>query len=533
MLIRPTKYPLESEVGFLLRVAHANGLCEPKWLATNATKGLHQRLRICPHCLFEPGAYWFAAWQSGPPICNQHQCWLIDACPDCLKPFSFSTCRLHSCRCGQPYQAHCGVPVDPQIWKILYVDRVDPDVLMWMGSLAKHGLQGKPGKRASSKQVQEIAEFIELGSAAAVEWPKGFHALLSRIRIPQTGAKIALASSAFPAFAKRIRSIRDADWRARIEIEFLAYVRNTQGQESALLSRQIRSTSNAKLIAGRHGLSVERIKRVASQNALPVRVTEGGRKRYVIAPEIEERMIKELGDEVSTKQASAVLGLHPTRITALLSAQELTALGRGIRLASIRLFKDQILALATPVDSRSDRWASLSKVLKAYVPRTSTTEFFQAIKTRQIEVKCTTHPPSQTLGEGLLIQPDQVLAWLATRRAVQRCSDLKLDITHVAKALGVKPDVVRSLVLKGFLTPIETRANARAPQYFHRRDIDRFQEAFTSLKSLAAEAGIAPKQAPSWARHVGYEIVSGPTIDGCRQYFVRKAEIRKTERLAS
>lgn len=533
MLICLTQYPLESEVGFLLRVAHANGLCEPKWLATDATKGLHQRLRICPQCLLEPGAYWFAAWQSGPPICHQHQCWLIDACQDCLKPLSFSTCRLLSCRCGQAYQAHCSVPVDPQIWKILYVDRVDPDVLMWMGSLAKHGLQGKPGKRASSKQVQEIAEFIELGSAAAVDWPKGFHALLSRIRIPQTGAKIALASSAFPAFAKRTRSIRDTDWRARIEIEFLAYIRNTQGQESALLSRQVRSTSNAKLIAGRHGLSVERIKRVASQNAVPVRVTVGGRRRYVIASEIEEQIIKELGDEVSTKHASAVLGLHPTRITALLAAQELSALGRGIRLASIRLFKDQILALATLVESRSDRWVSLSSALKACIPRTMTAEFFKAIRTHQIAVQSNPQQATQTLGEGLLIQPDQVLAWLATRRAVQRCSDLKLDITHAAKMLRVKPDVVRSLVLNGFLTPTESRDRIRAPQYFHRRDIERFQAAFISLKSLAAEAGIAPKQAPSWARHVGYEIVSGPTIDGCRQYFVRKAEIRKTERLAS
>ncbi|MCD2166233.1 hypothetical protein [Comamonas koreensis] len=356
--------------------------------------------------------------------------------------------------------------MDPQIWKSLYVDRVDPDVLMWMGSLSKHGLQGKPGKRASSKQVQEIAEFIELGSAAAVEWPKEFHALLSRIRIPQTSAKIALASSAFPAFAKRIRSIRDPDWRARIEIEFLAYIRNTQGQESALLSRQIRSTSNAKLIAGRHGLSVDRIKRVASQNALPVRVTEGGRKRYVIAPEIEERMIKDLGDEVSTKQASAVLGLHPTRITALLSVQELSALGRGIRLASIRLFKDQILALAAPVDSRSDRWVSLSKALKTCVPRTMTAEFFQAIRTHKIEVKSNPQLAAKTLGDELLIQPDQVAAWLAPRRSVQRCSDLKLDITHVAKTLGVKPDVVRSLVLNGFLTPIESRDRIGLPPVF-------------------------------------------------------------------
>lgn len=519
MLIRPIKYPEESDLGFLLRTAQANGLANPKWLGA-AIVGQHQRLRVCPMCLDEPYPYWHDSWHSDPPICRKHRRWLSDTCNTCLKPFSFVTCRFLACKCGNAYQRHSNGPVSCLVWNTLYSEKVNSDILIWLGSLAKYGLQGKPGKRASSRRIQEIAEFMELGSHAVAHWPLGFHTLLAHIRVVKGGTSVALASGAFPAFAKRIRAIRDTGWRSKIEGEFLAYITSTQVQDNALLSRKVRCTTNAKSIASKHQISVDRLKRLAAQGV--VRVTPDGRQRHVIAPVIEERIAAQLADAVSIKHATRMLGLHPARVRALLAMKEVAPLDRGVSLKSIQAFEERMLALGTADNMQPEQPTSLNSAFKYLVSRSLTADFVRAIKNREISLSCSSERDSRALGDQLQVCTTQVLEWLTSLRKTNFAAALKLDISSAAKLLHVKPEVIKSLVFNGFLTPVEKQRKSRAPQYFLRNEIERFQESFISLRSLAAAANIPAKQAPVWARKNGYEIVTGPTVDGCRQYFVRR-----------
>lgn len=148
------RYPDESGLGFLLRVAEANGYENHSWIIETAGIGSRppadrsiaiERLagllempvqglvgtlyfttsttlgpgyrdffghrigrpfvnrakpRVCPHCLEERG-YLSAMWDLAPvAICLRHGCWLIDTCRRCRRRLSWSRSSVGKCRCG-------------------------------------------------------------------------------------------------------------------------------------------------------------------------------------------------------------------------------------------------------------------------------------------------------------------------------------------------------------------------------------------------------------------------------------------------
>ena len=48
-----------------------------------------------------------------------------------------------------------------------------------------------------------------------------------------------------------------------------------------------------------------------------------------------------------------------------------------------------------------------------------------------------------------------------------------------------------------------------------------FKKNFRPLVSLAFGAGVGSRRAVAWAEAAGLEVVTGPSVDGGRQYFVR------------
>ncbi|WP_215779850.1 TniQ family protein [Paludibacterium sp. B53371] len=147
---RPLPRPLESAIGYLLRLGAANDFPSLSWLQAYCKHlalpaqgfedfiagstghsveellnlwgpscstlpigpkkllgiktiywNLHLR-RWCPLCLREHG-YWRAEWlltlQIGCPI---HQCLLLDRCPSCARPVSWYSGEVLQCRCSHP-----------------------------------------------------------------------------------------------------------------------------------------------------------------------------------------------------------------------------------------------------------------------------------------------------------------------------------------------------------------------------------------------------------------------------------------------
>ncbi|MGE8453370.1 MAG: hypothetical protein ACN6OP_22730 [Pseudomonadales bacterium] len=213
---------------------------------------------------------------------------------------------------------------------------------------------------------------------------------------------------------------------------------------------------------------------------------------------------------VSVKHVARLLGLPAVRIRALLDMQELAFLDRGVSLTSAWAFHDRMLALVEANSLEPAQPVSLNTAFKTLIPRMLTPELVRAFRHHDIRIYINPRSSSQILGDRLLVCTTAVLEWRAAHRDASSASAQMLDISHTAKSLGVKPEVVTSLVSTGVLTPASPRRTARAPQYFQRGEIERFKANFVSLKSLASAAGIPPKHAPAWARQNGYDIAIGP-----------------------
>lgn len=106
--------------------------------------------------------------------------------------------------------------------------------------------------------------------------------------------------------------------------------------------------------------------------------------------------------------------------------------------------------------------------------------------------------------------------WLLMRRSEAR-QDFSVDAA--AKALRVKQQVAYDLVRLGML---RSTTFGILGQRVSAGDVEYFQRTYVSLASLASEARRSPR---ALLAELAASPVCGPTINGARQYFYRRAEI--------
>lgn len=145
LLVRPRPIGNESAMGYLLRLAEANGfasLLDLDWLSSTAEEGIGGMLRVgsmlngiplnslrgpvthfrhlksndvagleshywngrrpryCPACL-AANPHWHAVWDiSLFTACPVHCCQLLDSCPGCHRPLSWKRRHILTCDCG-------------------------------------------------------------------------------------------------------------------------------------------------------------------------------------------------------------------------------------------------------------------------------------------------------------------------------------------------------------------------------------------------------------------------------------------------
>lgn len=133
-----------------------------------------------------------------------------------------------------------------------------------------------------------------------------------------------------------------------------------------------------------------------------------------------------------------------------------------------------------------------------------------------------TRLPAQGDGQGRVPIGDATLdvevakEWLLKHRSKARSG---LSVDAAAKALGIKQQVAYDLVRLGLLRSTNTgllglRVSAR--------DLECFQTTYVSLASLANKARRSPR---ALLAELSASPACGPTINGARQYFYRRAEI--------
>lgn len=530
LLVRSGQHSDEADAGYLLRLADLNGLCRPEWLFAKLGVAAHGHTRFCPLCLLEK-RYWRRPWsESRAPICEEHHLWLEDRCTACGQDLRWKNVQLSRCGCGSAWGETEPSQVDEAVLKALREEGIPWSVLVWCGSIAYAGLQGKPHKVASRQIVATLKVISISGAACLLNWPQGFNDLLKRIRAPSKQGTAQLASEAFPGLAKRIRHIPDESWRARLQLGLDDFIRSTAHSLEPIWHRTKSPPSGIRdlLVAARksgHGRrSVSTVLSSMPNRYAVRREHNSGRNQFSLQNVDTCMVLDQLNQHCSYKFASRTLHISLPRVRELLSKEVLNSTWRnGVSRRSLDnlVFK---LSECLHVSQTTQSTRPWCEVLRLLIPSHLTSQFIDAVCKGQPQLYCTQPHghPDEGLRNAYLIVAD-VKRWLAVQSSPQTESQRSwLTITEAAKQLGLKSEVAYHLVNRGLLETQHRQSGRRLAAFVSREAMERFSTRYRPLSRLASEYGIASKHSTQWARSMSWNLVSGPDIDGGRQYFVER-----------
>jgi hypothetical protein len=548
LVVRPKRLTMEGALEFGLRLAWANGLPDVRWLIK---AGSNRALRYCPICLLESG-HWHGAWNgTGCLSCSIHHVWLQDRCHGCGFALRASRVQLLRCSCGADLR-EVSVHRFSSAYRACSAANQPPAeaVLLWLGSWSLHGPMGKPLKKASVTGVMERAALLEAGAEMVQGWPEAWFAVLGKHRRPIDAGKVQRVNEAWPGLVSQARRLPDAIWRDRVWAATDDFVGRSLGSSRPLVGRNPRISRRAqtqKAAADALGIGVARLQAMLAQvaggadrrdaggehrlgqvqlgggdegGAVPERRTAGGRVRRVITPLRVADLAQSLNALVSVRRAAETLGCGRDRVLALVDGGQFRRDGEGLRRADVEALRDRVLDLAMgsgQSTGTSREWRSLDQTWRLLVPVSFTQEFLSAVYASQIRVWA---PSGATNLRGVSVWTPDVLAWW---QGVRANGNETLSLSDAADALGVKEQVAYELADRGWLQVATLRVGRRAGRRVTREAIAAFKDRYVALSTLTAPEGIHSHAALAWAQARGLRVVTGPRIDGTRQYFVERA----------
>lgn len=397
-----------------------------------------------------------------------------------------------------------------------------PRILRCLGALSIYGLAGKLGKKAVRNDVDEVRRQLEAGVSLAEDWPDRFFVLLDQYRIPVAErGSVQLLREAFPGLNDFCALISEPEWRERVTAAIDSYCTNTLVTTSPVVGRNsILETGpmTLKEVAVRVGRGFQTVASAIDIHGATIRgkrVTSQGRLRRVIA-EVDVIDLKELlGEPTSVKEASRLLALPPSRIHVLARAGILS-------IKEHRLKKSEVAQVAKDLRKKSKSsisdqpTLSLRLALRNFVAVSASGSFMFDIQSDKLSIIASVD--HDRIGEWQ-VSKSEVEAWVAARRAA---SATLLSLGQAAQMLSLKHEVVLDLVRKGFITGAVKSRGSRGSWSISHANVEEFHKRYGPLSELTNRAGINHRDGFLWAQSQGLKIVSGPRVDGSRQYIVER-----------
>lgn len=522
LLVRPVDQAGESQPGYWLRIAHANGLRRVQWMLSTGERWASGMARFCPRCLQAPNPFWRDEWLDPAGYwCAEHSTWLVDTCPSCGRRLQWGFMRFDACMCGHRWPGSATEDVPLRLVLSINSGEATKQVLRLIGALALFGSGGKPGKKSHRSHVQEASEQLQAGLDVLASWPEGFFQALDRHRLLGESAGVQLLNEAFPRLDELIKLLPEGIWRDRVIAGIESYCVRSRNTASPIVGRNaILSTGPKTLKEIATGLrrrteSVARAVDLYAGELVPKRVTQHGRVRRVISEPGLRALDTTMAELVEIKKAARMVALSASRVRAMLKAGILTEIQGRISLSELATLNQCARPCVEPAAFDSG-WVSVKEALRRWVHVDSTGAFVRALRSGALTV-CA-GPDSSALGHGLI--PEEALStWVASLLDPTR-SELMLG--EVATALGVKHDVVRDLIRVGLLKASVGQMNRRRCWRIAQQEVEDFKRSYVALAELTRESNVRSKDGFAWAREQQLNVVTGPVVDGSRQYFVRR-----------
>lgn len=536
------------------------GIAFNGWMGLRADDFNHHWLRWCPLCI-EESPYLRIEWGVKLCcVCRRHQILLADRCPSCGAKQKYLRADLGHCACCCASLADGAVLAVPQPWVDL-VQRLMNGLYMaeppkastmipgdwlrmvrYLGQICIDPAIRRPGQISGLHEIEVAIAFVKAVSEVLANWPMGMHGLLQRLRAAHPGSshigdafgtlyRVLYRQLATPCFD----FLREAFEAYLHEHWFGLLGRRNRRLSIATISTHPRKPVRA--IAAEAGAGRKLVCHLADQGRIEgLAVHHKSRRTTRVISESEALKIAGyVSDSITVLQASAMLGITRGRVRELIAARLLIA----------RIHRESGSA-STWLLSRSsvESLAQLGGDLQELEPKCSPDfvclrailKYWQLDKTELptlllvIEKKIL-NPLGRTSGlagiSGLTLVADEVRSWLERYRTE---SQQWFSIDSAAKQLGVKQQVAYHLAKIGLLTTDNAGHGGGALRIrVHRDAINEFQKTFVALIDLARARRLSPM---SMLKLLPVAPVTGPSVDGGRQYFFRYSDIASVEREA-
>jgi hypothetical protein len=393
---------------------------------------------------------------------------------------------------------------------------------------------------------------LEAGAKIAMNWPHAWISAMRKHRKPIEVGQVQRVTEAWPRLPVQIKRLPDASWRSKIWDAVNALVSESHCSASPLVGRNPRLNKRAptqKAIADALGIGIRRLHatlaRIASSGlrrqrsdadlrenldsgresamgCAAERRGAGGRVRRVIPPLLVARLVGALDTYISVRGAATLLGCGRGRVGALVHAGVLRADGSRLLRSEVEALRDRVLARAwdggKEIGSLIER-EPLERVLRLRVPSAWTKAFVDAIDSGQVRVFAA-KTASNWRGVDTLVA--DVVSWSKVARTQEQET---VSLGEAARALAIKEQVAYDLANRGWLPTINLRVGRRSARRVSRSVMQDFALRYMPLNTFTLPEGIHAYAAFAWATAQGLKVVTGPKIDGARQYFVERPAV--------
>ncbi|MCG8988814.1 TniQ family protein [Delftia acidovorans] len=517
-----------------------------------ATSFTHRRMRVCPSCVAE--SPWIRPlWRlKVVTACPLHGITLVQHCRRCHEPVRLNTALTGACGCGLHYRASAHQVGSAERALMRAIDDslhgagnlVSGDLALWMNTAewskllryAGRLIQGPtlehPGQIAALEDL-DVARGIVQGTLALLQdWPDAYWRCLQKFvdAAPWDGSIRRVFTPLYTVIYQRLPEPAFQFLRDGFETFLLEHWRGELcGRHRAFRPETLQNHPRKGLakLAREAGMGRSLLKRLVHNDYLPG---------------IRFRSLSGQGRETITVNASQVAELLPDR--AAYRDLKSTAQLLGLKRSRLRQFVALgiLQADCRPDWSRRSHWHFHKAALQDFIARLrmlSTGEalgscvtlgevlqfwqlapqelraLFDALWSGELPLRMT----ENTVISAMVLDGNRTRSWLEDHR---RRTIPWLTPTQASQLLEVKEQVVYELIGKHLLVADLVSGGRSMLKRIQHDSLKAFQRDYVSLSTLAKAAGTT---ATALLTMLPAKPVTGPRIDGGRQYFFRREDL--------
>ncbi len=502
--------------------------------------------RWCPKCL-ALSPYLRSAWSIKLCVtCLDHGNYLLDACPNCHRRQRIEYLSGLRCVCGHllaacgsleatscvldlqsaflsnsPHQISNRIPqLVASAWSRL---------LLCIAAITMQSRKGKTGQIAGLRNLSTAVSVVQQAAEILSDWPSGFRRHLTKIQF-QSDVSFSLHQTFGRLYRKLYVDLAGAEFDFLRE-EFNAYLAENWWGLICRRNRRIKENSQRttlKEAAKISGLSISQIKQLHFAGIVDATSVahRSGRQSWSLPLAEVSTLASLVDDGMTLKMASSFLALPKHRVRELVDAGLIRPrLIAGRNGSSIWNFSSSELDqlgrikggrnfVPTP-DLMGGEIVPLIQVLKTWrLPSGAFPALMAAISKGEIS-GIGQRPPDVSVGQ-ISMPSLQLKSWLLQWKELHwGC----MSITAAARALGIKEQVAYDLVRVGLLAT--DTVGSTSTRRVKVETIKQFQNTYITAIELSKIIGISLKELFS---ETGIQPITGPSIDGSRQYFFNRSD---------